>query len=1292
MRTRFLGTDFFFAKSKTQSLASHHFNPIYLHAPELSDPDPELDFGSDFAEIRLESGITRFTVDKALSVLFSVLRPQFQHVEAVDENLLNEKELLNFLFGERTEVQDARFSEDGSKSKIRHKMQLEKKLQFDLIELDLPRRELVTVKEKEHGLELCFGSPNIKIPLDIIDLDAEITIPYEEKLLESLYKIEKIPFEFDQEKSSSNSDSAFNYRAKITQFELKDSIISEQDINISSTETLPLNFNSVLSIVDMVKGPQEEDLVLNPSENSDILSYISENPKCEPSDDPRLVALNSVLDMEIIKLNDNNNILIKKDSSIYPLKSDGTHSDSPCSVSFQEIQIMDLDYNNNNASEIFNDLGEMDVDKTEEILKDEMDKAGEFYESIISAELALVDETFKSLPTPVFSSDEKLNVSLNKVVRELICEMKPRVFSACDMIYLDWHFSVEETYENQICCGFKNSVEELSHYDLVKELSFLKENNSVDIISFFDGSLEKSEVSDCDSKAEIGNNISECFKDEIQNVVQKKEEKKGENIGLAKASVLFESMSQGNDLNFFLGVRKGGSVSKKESCVLTEPIFIPKEPIIQPVNMLKDPLEKIAHPSNPYNKSSEKQTINSLINPNPTNNIPSINFSSFPTNNNPSINIPSLLNPNPTIPTIPNSLSDIIIIINTQSTQKSMLISRRTSYQKILNLEKNGARVVERETNIPLDLVFSAGVCLVWYEMASFGKMSMKINEGPSCIEMFIENIATNVLMSLSYSFTGCIMIFEGEINLLAAVMDLSDALYSAATNLDMNLQILCSHSADSTDDIIMTCITTLSSPSNHLSPPVPESETLAESFLTKFPSINPLSAHAILQSGGTLVDFLEWSNERRIQAVGKFRVSSESMDLFGALSRSGENGESRSVMTTECSSVGSDLSSSLFRSPLEKTKFCEDNLGVDMNVAVNDELFCGKPFDERFEGDFLEFPFLEDQIQNQPTKSISSIVDQFRGRNKGIMSSNSSTYTDFNFNEEIEQQCNNNNAFGEDIAFNSELSSFAFRPDLRNKPGLQNPLSFQKPGFGFQTFPSSAELAEETTSNYTSQKENYNPNFNTKNLSTVIGLESKSRNSNPKPGPLWRFQFPVGEESGKRSSSSSTSSRSKETYCKTRSPSIIDSFKYQKGGEKELGKKQKVESFRYQGSGNPVNPIKEKWKDFKFREAEIPEREKRKNPDLITPTWNPGEKRERENPALISRIWNPGEKRERENPASIAPTWTPVDKRARQNLSFTRQGKTKQSKLVWRKKDSPCISVSLGKKSREDKGRFQNI
>lgn len=106
-----------------------------------------------------------------------------------------------------------------------------------------------------------------------------------------------------------------------------------------------------------------------------------------------------------------------------------------------------------------------------------------------------------------------------------------------------------------------------------------------------------------------------------------------------------------------------------------------------------------------------------------------------------------------------SSFPDAIIIVNTQSVDSEMIISRRSTYQRILAMEKEGTQVVERDLNLRVDVIVSAAVCLVWYDCRNIGKKATAPNEASSSLPLCVENIAANVLTSLSFTFSGCILV-----------------------------------------------------------------------------------------------------------------------------------------------------------------------------------------------------------------------------------------------------------------------------------------------------------------------------------------------------------------------------------------------------------------------------------------------------------------------------------------------------------------------------------------------------
>ncbi|KAK9994480.1 hypothetical protein SO802_024183 [Lithocarpus litseifolius] len=324
------------------------------------------------------------------------------------------------------------------------------------------------------------------------------------------------------------------------------------------------------------------------------------------------------------------------------------------------------------------------------------------------------------------------------------------------------------------------------------------------------------------------------------------------------------------------------------------------------------------------------------------------------------------------------SSPETVIIVNTQNFDKQMIVSRRSTYQKILAMEKEGAQVVERDSDLPVDVIMSSAICLAWYDCRNIGKKATALDEASSSMPMCVENIATNVLTLLSFAFSGCILVFEGDVDFLSTVMESSDGFYAAAASLGIDLQIFCSYSSELTDDIILSCISYVIKLTRGLYPKMPESETLAESFLTKFPSINPLTAHAILSSGGILVEFLEGSHERRIHAIEKYLVSDESVTLFSALCKYGERDDSKSIMTDCSSSVSSGPDSERCRFNVDSGRKRRKYSGSPHKIGIDmDDLLCFEPLNQ-ITDDNLE-PSTVSKPLNQWMSKDYELFDEFR-------------------------------------------------------------------------------------------------------------------------------------------------------------------------------------------------------------------------------------------------------------------------------------------------------------------------
>lgn len=105
-----------------------------------------------------------------------------------------------------------------------------------------------------------------------------------------------------------------------------------------------------------------------------------------------------------------------------------------------------------------------------------------------------------------------------------------------------------------------------------------------------------------------------------------------------------------------------------------------------------------------------------------------------------------------------------VIVVNTKTVDKEMIISRRSTYQKVLAMEKEGVQVVERDSDLPVDLMLSPAVCLLWYDCQNVSKKSAATIGMSSSSLSWIGDIATNVLTSLSFSFSTCIMVNSTEL------------------------------------------------------------------------------------------------------------------------------------------------------------------------------------------------------------------------------------------------------------------------------------------------------------------------------------------------------------------------------------------------------------------------------------------------------------------------------------------------------------------------------------------------
>lgn len=644
------------------------------------------------------------------------------------------------------------------------------------------------------------------------------------------------------------------------------------------------------------------------------------------------------------------------------------------------------------------------------------------------------------------------------------------------------------------------------------------------------------------------------------------------------------------------------------------------------------------------------------------------------------------------------STSEAVIVVNTRIHGKNMIFSRRSSYQQILSLEKRGLQVVERDVDLPVDLILSSAVCLVWCESKMFGCNEFTSSMETSSITNFVETIATNILMSISFSFSGCIMVFEGEPYFLSVVMESSDSLYAAAASLVMNLQLFFSPTSKSTDEIILSCIR-YAARLNKAPPDIPESESLAESFLMKFPSINPLSAHIMLSSGGSLVELFSWSHERRIEAVGKYLLSPQSISLFSALCKFGELGESRSVMT-DCSSVDSDICSALLQSPRKRKKRASQAFAVPTIASLHPDLLNQLP------GDFVEHdsglspPKLR-RFSNMtvPERPEVFMFDQSLSRGGvGVSCLPGNHDVDAIIGNQTTGDYFSNGLTTDMRTYNGRASSmvdthnFSWRPELGGKEPIESSFSASKPSFSrnysHPIFPTALEINDDPRDWEISEgahhtwNEHAHADIDTTSCRNDVGSRYHEPREVIMQNPASSLAF-LKQDIGCHASSHGSGweidylrqmnekRRAHQARSRCNSSTMMPNSRIGDGSSRVLNPPS-IESFRYR-------------RDRDSMDRDTPSRDR--SPCNGTRRYGKsrgGTKAPSHRPRKDLKM-QPSVSHENRIEPSRDPTWTPVDKRARQKLSFATYGKEKQSKLIWRNQNSPGLGCGFRKRYREE-------
>ncbi|KAL6509310.1 hypothetical protein OROGR_022620 [Orobanche gracilis] len=611
-------------------------------------------------------------------------------------------------------------------------------------------------------------------------------------------------------------------------------------------------------------------------------------------------------------------------STLHQGKSDGDLIWSMEPVLFDEFMFVDLDPYF--FFEVLLDSAEeIEAESCESFFAEAMNFRS-FSDLIVCHELTLMDDSFKSLPVPIFSGHGN-TWSSHALVKELLAHLDWQPSSASDGLYLDWNFLGEDGSGSVKYSSCWKMVCEIDTYKI--DASMISSDSGKEIFDFI--------LSDCHSHKTNAENYKEILNLSCNDVSvfhssggaclssvrnQGEGEKINEDIllttGVDKVTAYRESMS--SDLEFFLNphsyikgresIPSDKSVDTNTVCqvlVSTDDSAAANTTIeVQQKWNFKMHQERDNEFASAQKEGETK--LEELLNTAPVKEIYGNEpvkavYDNEDCNMMPLQAMPVGLESKQNLsckPFFPKN----VIIVNTRNFNEEMIISRRSTYQRILEMEKEGTQVVERDIGLPVDVIVSSAVCLTWYDCRNIGRKASAPDEAFSCLPLCVESIAASILTSFSVAFSCCILIFEGNFNFLCSIMESSDELYAAAASLGIDIQLHYSYSYEVTEEVIISCINVAAELSRDLYPRMSDSESLAESFLSAFPSINPLSAHAILSSDIMLGKFFELSNEGRIFTLKKYRVPDENVAMLSAISRYGEQEDSKSGLTNCSSSV----------------------------------------------------------------------------------------------------------------------------------------------------------------------------------------------------------------------------------------------------------------------------------------------------------------------------------------------------------------------------------------------------
>ncbi|XP_050914846.1 protein SHORTAGE IN CHIASMATA 1 isoform X4 [Lathyrus oleraceus] len=494
MRTRYLNNDYF-----TLPPSQRHETIPFLHLPVPRLPTPlssavdhHLNFYSPLPDVSLY--IDPFPIHSALSFFLSSVLPHKIAIpnpdpsSSVSDYPNNNNALLreaDFIFEDHVTDADIEFSKE-SKTVARSN---ENEVAYEAFQFETPEQldtllenVCFTVKER---MEMLSHTPEVENSMEMFMSESLMQYSYED--LDSVSRMEDVISEY------LNGENACALEGNISVQHLPYS--DKKTFLILEVDEERLGIPTRLSMGDIVESyfenlrPQSfdeqyqsiaEGRELLDSKVYDVVKLFSEDCVSKKS----LILSDLFPERDFLNMLENEHV-------------DGTlQADSDLLVNlitFQEFVFLDEDMINNTFEAFYDTKALNDLEASVWMFKKEFNFKS-FDELVVSNEMALVDDTFRSLPVPVISDHIKM-IYVHDIIGELFSNMKTQPLSASDGIYLNWDLLEEDKCNYNISNWYQNiwAKIDMKNHDF-REKSFDNRKMIFDLVFFGDSIVE------CDHK------------------------------------------------------------------------------------------------------------------------------------------------------------------------------------------------------------------------------------------------------------------------------------------------------------------------------------------------------------------------------------------------------------------------------------------------------------------------------------------------------------------------------------------------------------------------------------------------------------------------------------------------------------------------------------------------------------------------------------------------------------------------------------------------------------------------